>query len=254
MIEEPGATDDDEGRVRELAAGIDLESSLGITEFGQGARCQVARTVDAALQVLSACDAHAAADAAARLLDDLSPAPRQARGGLWGLLAGRQASAGRQAQALTTGWVTRAETALKLRQVALIKERCVLERLVADAQREERELGLASRAARMRAETEPGHARRLTDKADQLELSRMAAAQVAAALTLLCEADETAEQALASVVEHALPAWHDIAERHAAAGTAGTGELQALAKAEEDADGVAAVVGERLYTARKDFK
>lgn len=251
MIEEPGATDD-EARVRELAAGIDLESSLGITEFGQGARRQVARTVDAALQVLSACDAHAAADAAARLLDDLSPAPRQARGGLWGLFARRGTPS--QGQALTTGWVTRAETALKLRQVAIIKERCVLERLVADAQREERELGLASRAARMRAETEPGHARRLTDKADQLELSRMAAAQVAAALTLLCEADETAEQALASVVEHALPAWHDIAERHAAAGTAGTGELQALAKAEEDADGVAAVVGERLYTARKDFK
>lgn len=243
--DQTGPSPADEARVRELAASIDLSSSLGVTEFAQARRRDVARTVDSALEVLSQSGASSAANAAEALLKDLAPAEEPPRRGLLDRL--RRSAPSRQTP--DAQWLSRAETALKLRQVALIKERCVLDKLIQEAGSEVHDLDLAAQAARLRADTEPEHAERLLQKADQLGLSRLAAAQALSALTLVRQAGAASEQAIAGVVAHTLPVWRKILERGDKP-LAADANVQALASAEKDAAGASADAGSRLYTAR----
>lgn len=206
-------------QVEGLAANIDLSSSLGLLEFGEAHRRSVAHAVDAALSALAGSGAsQAATDAAAILQGPASHPAQEVDCRRWLLTALGRKRAVRKGPAdaaptLTPDRIEQVSVALRIRQAALLKESYILERLAAGLQEDAAELSLLSRAAHVRAASSPEHAQQLLARARQLELSRLAAEQALAAVTLVRHADQTSAAALASIASHVVPAWRDALSR-----------------------------------------
>jgi|GEM_PF-1967226 uncharacterized protein YaaN involved in tellurite resistance len=206
----------DEARVKQLAASINLSSSLGLLEFGEARRRNVARAVDAALSALMGSDASQAAQNAAAILQGPTPPPTQETGRRRLLFAFGRKGTTRKGQEdpaplLTPERIEQISVALRIRQAALLKESCILEKLATSLQEDASQLSLLSQAACMRAATSPEYAQQLQARAQQLDLSRIAAEQALAAVTLVWHTDQASASALAAVNNHIVPAWRDAA-------------------------------------------
>lgn len=201
----------DQRRIAELAAGIDLSRTLSLVEFGEGRRRRFSRTLDEAVAALQQSAARQAADSASRLAADFiqQPAPQPKRRGLFPRPGKRKQTP--KTPPLTPQGVQRLATALKVRQAALLKESLVLERLSQQLAGIAHELGLYAEAARLRAQSAPDHASDLQARAMQLDLTKLAAEQTLAAITMVRHADDVSTEALRGVVTWVVPAWERLA-------------------------------------------
>ena len=239
---QPGPAD--EVRAAELAKAIDLSATFGISEFGEGRRRDVARTLDTALQVLRASGARHAADDMSDAVATLSRAtwrrhapgdpddggggakPRERGGkrGLGGLIGrltrnwgpagdggGSSEEEGAEPELVTPELVERAAVALKLRQASLLKESNVLSSLLEDIQGEASDLKLLTLAATMRADAHPAREAELRSRTSQLQASLILTEQAQAALAMVLNADRSMAGALSEVTEHVVPVWRKMA-------------------------------------------